>query len=90
MSMSKSERSLRDGSMDVRATVYDVVAKVFAMPVETIRDDMTPADIDNWDSLAQLSLVLDLEQTFAIAFEPEDAFRIVTVESIIDIVHEKL
>jgi acyl carrier protein len=76
--------------MDVRSTVYDIVAKAFVVPVETIRDDMTPADIDSWDSLAQLSLVLDLEQTFAIAFEPEDAFRIVTVESIIDIVHEKL
>jgi len=76
--------------MDVRSTVYDIVAKAFAVPVEAIRDDMTPADIDSWDSLAQLSLVLELEQTFGVAFEPEDAFRIITIESIIDIVEEKL
>lgn len=76
--------------MDVRSTVYDIVAKAFALPVKAIQDEMTPSDIDSWDSLAQLSLVLDLEQAFGIAFEPEDAFRIITVGSIVDIVQEKL
>jgi acyl carrier protein len=76
--------------MDVRSTVYGILARTLVAAVETIQDDMTPSDIDSWDSLAQLSIVLELEQTFGIAFEPEDAFRIVTVGSIIDIVQEKL
>lgn len=76
--------------MDIKLEVYSVVSDVFRIPVEEIRENMTPSDIEGWDSLEQLNLVMAIENKFGISFGTEDMFNIVTIKSIIDIVSKKV
>jgi acyl carrier protein len=41
---------------------------VFDDDAITIRDDMTSADIEGWDSLSHINLIYALEQEFKIVF----------------------
>jgi acyl carrier protein len=41
---------------------------VFDDDTITIRDDMTSADIEGWDSLSHINLIYALEQEFKIVF----------------------
>ncbi len=76
--------------MDIKSQVYKVFAEVFKIPVEEIKKDMTSADVEEWDSLGQLNLIIAVENKFGIKFEVEDIFNITTVDSIIKIVSKKV
>ena len=75
---------------DVRSIVYRHAAAAFDVSTDSLRDELTPFEIETWDSLTQLQLVLELEAALGIVIEPEDAFRIVDVASIIEMVEDKL
>ena len=53
-------------------TLHDKVSaifrKVFDAQSLTLRDETTAADIDGWDSLAQINLVVAAEEAFALRF----------------------
>jgi acyl carrier protein len=46
-------------------------------------------DVENWDSLNQITLLSELESEFDCSFEPEDIERMNTFEEIIEIVKKK-
>lgn len=57
---------------DAQKALHDKVAaifrKVFDAEALTLRDEMTAADIDGWDSLAQINLVVAAEEAFVVRF----------------------
>ncbi len=46
----------------------DVFRTVFNDDDVTLSDDTTAADIDGWDSVAHINLMMTIEQTFGIQF----------------------
>lgn len=46
--------------------------EVFGAKVEELNDDYSKDTVGEWDSVHQLSLVAQLEETFDIMFDPED------------------
>ena len=59
-----------------------VVARTFKMPIERVDDATTPAAVAAWDSLAQMELVIALEQEFSVEFALEDIMRMNSVGEI--------
>ena len=57
----------------------ELIAAVFNMDVSEIRDDRGPHDIQAWDSLGQLNLILQVENEFEVTFDIEDVFSFFTV-----------
>jgi len=55
-------RQLHDGLQDVFRSVFD------AETLE-IRDETTSADVEGWDSLAQINLVVGAEERFGVRFQ---------------------
>lgn len=55
-----------------------------------ITERTTPADVEEWDSLAQLSLITAVEQHFGIKFGVADIVAIKSVGDILRMVNEKL
>jgi acyl carrier protein len=53
---------------DVQPRLQQVFRKVFADPALELRDEMTAADIDGWDSLAHINLIIAIEREFKIKF----------------------
>ncbi len=52
--------------------IKEIMAKVLKMDASSITDDVQQKDIEAWDSLAHLNLVLELESEFNVSFEPEE------------------
>jgi acyl carrier protein len=70
--------------------VGDLAADVFGVAREQIGPDSSPDNIETWDSLRHLNLVLALEQEFNVAFTPEEIERMLSIELIVTMVSEKI
>jgi acyl carrier protein len=49
---------------EVKDSVFRVVARTFALPVDELREETTADDVEGWDSLAHATLLIRLEKTF--------------------------
>ena len=59
-----------------------VLSDVFDVPVTSVTDDSSPDNIEAWDSLNHLKLVLALESEFDVSFTEEQTVEIVSVQLI--------
>ncbi|MGE0821935.1 MAG: acyl carrier protein [Candidatus Binatia bacterium] len=72
------------------ARVQRIVADVLSLSVETIGPHDSPETLKRWDSLRHLSIVLAVEQEFAVQFTPEEIEQLVSVGVIAGVLGEKL
>ena len=54
---------------DLHEKVRSVFRKVFDSEAMEIRDDLTASDVEGWDSLAQINLIVGAEEAFAVRFQ---------------------
>ena len=59
-------------SMSIFDQVRTAAADVLRVPPERITEASTPENIESWDSVEHLNLILVLEAQFDIEFEPEE------------------
>lgn len=70
--------------------VRAMCADVFQVHPAKINADSSPENLDAWDSVQHLNLVLALEQEFGVPFDPEDIDQMKTVGAISALVERKL
>ena len=56
----------------MESRIKAVMAAVFEVPVDEITDESSPDNIESWDSLKHMNLVLALEEEFNIGFEDDE------------------
>jgi len=59
--------------------LYNILSRVFSIPIEQISDDSGPENIERWDSFNALVLVDELESEFSMQFtvaEITDVFNV--------------
>ena len=49
-----------------------IVAKVFAIPEETVSDSLALRDIPSWDSMSHMMLIAKLEEDFSIELSGDE------------------
>ncbi len=54
-----------------------------------LRENMTPEDIEDWDSLEQVNLVVAIEKKFRVRFNMEEVNKFENISKIIDAVLKK-
>ena len=62
--------------------LYNIISKVFSVPITEINDESGPETIESWDSFNGLVLVDDLESNFNVKFTVSE---ITDVKNISDI-----
>jgi acyl carrier protein len=62
--------------------IKQVMSAVFEIPVESISDDASSDNIDNWDSLRHLNLILALEEEFGVSIPDEEVGNMVNYKLI--------
>ena len=67
-----------------------IVAAVCETEVENITDQTTIGDFPGWDSMGQLSILQQVEETLDISFEPEEMMELEDVNDIVKAVESKL
>ena len=55
---------------------------VFEVPLESITDDASSDNIENWDSLRHLNLILALEEEFGVSIPDEEVGNLVNYKLI--------
>ncbi|MGC2445643.1 acyl carrier protein [Candidatus Binatus sp.] len=65
--------------------VRNIVAEVSEVEVERVSLQSSPDNLEEWDSLAQVNIVLSLEQEFGHQFSPEQIESMVSVEKIVEV-----
>ena len=67
----------------------EIIAKVFELDISQIKKEMTPADIETWDSLSQLDLISTIEKEFQIKVEFDEIFAVGKIGDIYDLLSKK-
>ena len=71
--------------------IKQVMRAVFEIPVESVRDEASIDNIETWDSLRHLNLILALEEEFGISIPDEEVGNLVNyklIELIINDLHK--
>lgn len=71
--------------------IKQVMSAVFEIPVESVRDEASIDNIETWDSLRHLNLILALEEEFGISIPDEEVGNLVNyklIELIINDLHK--
>ena len=66
-----------------------VFQDIFDDPSLQIRESMTAADLDDWDSLQHIVLVLAVEREFAVRLNPAEIGKLENVGKMIDLLLAK-
>jgi len=79
---------------EVRLTIQDVFRDVFEDDSLDFRDDLTAADVEQWDSVHHVDMIIAIEQALGIRFATAEVARLKqpgqTAGSIVRMVEEKL
>jgi acyl carrier protein len=62
--------------------IKQVMSVVFEVPLESISDDVSTDNMDNWDSLRHLNLILALEEEFGVSIPDEEVGNLVNFKLI--------
>jgi acyl carrier protein len=74
---------------EVMRRLTDVFQETFDDPGLQLRDSMTAADVDEWDSLQHIVLVLAVEREFRIRLNPAEVGKLENVGRMIDLLQAK-
>jgi acyl carrier protein len=73
----------------VAARLNAVFQDTFDDPSIRIHDEMTAADIDDWDSLQHIVLVLAVEREFEVRLNPTEVGKLENVGKMLDLLLAK-
>jgi acyl carrier protein len=74
----------------IELAIQQIMANVFTVPLEQITVESTQNQIDAWDSLKHLNLVVALEEEFDITFPVEEIGSLISFKLIKVIINEQL
>ena len=70
--------------------IKQVMSAVFEIPVESIFDYASSDNIENWDSLRHLNLILALEEEFGVSIPDEEVGNLVNYKLIELVINDLL
>jgi acyl carrier protein len=74
---------------DYRQRLTTVFREVFDDDTLEITDEMTAADVDGWDSLTHVTLVVSCEKVFGLRLSPAQVGRLKNVGQMLDVLVER-
>jgi acyl carrier protein len=79
---------------EIRQQVQEVFREVFEDPALLLNDQMTAEDVDGWDSLAHIDLIVAIEKRLGVRFATVEISRLkddgANVGSLLELVARKL
>jgi len=76
--------------MDVLSKLQDIFREIFDDATLVLTRETTPEEIEGWDSLEQINILMTCEDEFGIIFELEDIVPPQNVGDVVDMVERKL
>lgn len=70
-------------------TLRELLAEVFELKVEDLNETLTKEQIDSWDSLRQMDLVVSIENKYDIELTIDDIIKMDSITTIKEVVESK-
>ena len=81
---------MSDDEAAIKDRLFQLIAEFFNLDPEEISPEISSADIDGWDSIAHVSLLIEIEQSFSIRISTEETANTLNVGDLVSIVLSKL
>lgn len=75
---------------EIMQKVNDIFKDVFDDDELVINENTTPEDIEDWDSLEQINIIMAIGEEFGIKFDLEEVSKLDTVKEILVAIEEKV
>lgn len=75
---------------EIAIKVKKIISEVMEISVAKVKDDSSQKTIENWDSLAHLKLVMELEKKLGVTFNTQEVFSMETISEICNQVKKHL
>lgn len=75
---------------EIVENLTNVFHEVFNDNSIVLRDDMTAADVENWDSLTHMLMITKVEEVFGIKFKLKELNKLKMVGDLVSVVEGKL
>lgn len=62
--------------------ICDSLAKTLQVSPESVNAMSSMANLEQWDSLQHINVIVDLEETFQVSFSPDEVTQLNSVEAI--------
>ena len=66
------------------------MASVFLVEADRISDDVSQINLEKWESLQHLILIVNIESEFGVSFEPEEIVEMTSLGLIVKYLNQKL
>ena len=73
----------------MRKKLFEIVARVFNIPVNEINYESNPENIENWDSFTGYVLLDEIEINFDVKFTMDESLEIKKIEDFKNILKKK-
>ncbi|GHV07300.1 acyl carrier protein [Clostridia bacterium] len=75
---------------EIATEVRGIFRKLFDDESIEIHDEMTSADIEEWDSLEHINLIVMIERRFNIKFSMNEALKLKNIGEMISLIEQKI
>jgi len=79
----------QEGKLPVNEKIEVLLAEVLQIPAAAITDDLAMTDLDIWDSLKHMELIMALEQSFGLQLNFDEIVRMRSVGEIKRVLKER-
>ena len=70
--------------------LQEIFRDVFEDETIVLTEEMTAADLEDWDSLMQITLTMEVEQAFDIKFTTDDIVKMKNVGDFVKAIEERI
>ena len=74
----------------IEERIKHVMSAVFEIPIDKIGKESSPDNIESWDSLKHMDIVISLEEEFNIQFTDNEIIELINMKLIMEVVSETL
>ena len=76
--------------MEIKERLQEIFRDIFDDEELEIREEMSAKDIEAWDSLAQINLIIAIEKEFGVKFNLEEVSKLKNIGEMLGLISLKL
>ena len=73
----------------MKTKILKIMSEVFEMDTHDFPSIVNQEEIDVWDSLRHLNLIVELEEAFEVSYDPEEISQMTSLDKILEVTNSK-
>lgn len=70
--------------MDYKERIKEIIADILGIDIERITDDLAAGDIEEWDSVGNLTIISTIEEELEVDIPIEDLYELNNIKAIVE------